>query len=118
MTDREGGGFCRTMESTGEQKNAKLAARSRAERHPQRVGLIAGVVAVRQLSNHDAISSEGGGRYGQDAGMEDEIWKARGPSGTSSVRSPKIRFSSHVNVANAHFSPFSITRRKSQSGLP
>jgi hypothetical protein len=78
MTDREGGGFCRTMESTGEQKNAKLAARSRAERHPQRVGLIAGVVAVRQLSNHDAISSEGGGRYGRAPAWKTKSGKPAG----------------------------------------
>jgi len=32
---------------------------------------------VRQLSNHHAISSERGGRYGQYAGMEDKICEAR-----------------------------------------
>ncbi len=78
MADREGGVFDRTVEGTGEQENTKLAALSRAERHPQRVGSIPGVVVVSRFSNHDPIAREGGGRYGQHTGMEDEIWEAGG----------------------------------------
>jgi hypothetical protein len=62
MTDREGGVFDRTVEGTGEQEYAKLAALSRAERHPQSVGSIPGVVVVRHFSNNDAIAGERDGR--------------------------------------------------------